>query len=200
MKLQRIKLGFTLIELLVVITIIGILATGAVSIYTSQIQKARDSVRLTDVKALQWGIEQFYQDDWTYPVSTTFSGVLAYVPNLPSDPKSGNTTASSTFEYLYNASEDANQIPLQEYEISNTFEQDGNMTWKAANVHDSWNDPFRLESWINVSDAGTDEKHPTASIGIATDALYICITPGSAAASGLCSTADGSTVNPMLIK
>jgi prepilin-type N-terminal cleavage/methylation domain-containing protein len=30
MKLQKTKLGFTLIELLVVITIIGILATGAV--------------------------------------------------------------------------------------------------------------------------------------------------------------------------
>jgi prepilin-type N-terminal cleavage/methylation domain-containing protein len=53
MKLQRTKLGFTLIELLVVITIIGILATGAVSVYTSQIQKARDSVRLTDVTALK---------------------------------------------------------------------------------------------------------------------------------------------------
>jgi prepilin-type N-terminal cleavage/methylation domain-containing protein len=38
--------AFTLIELLVVITIIGILATGAVAIYTSQIQKARDTTRL----------------------------------------------------------------------------------------------------------------------------------------------------------
>jgi len=53
MKMKNIMKGFTLIELLVVITIIGILATGAVSVYTSQIQKSRDSVRLTDVKALQ---------------------------------------------------------------------------------------------------------------------------------------------------
>lgn len=45
--------GFTLIELLVVITIIGILATGATATYTSQIQKARDTTRINDVKALQ---------------------------------------------------------------------------------------------------------------------------------------------------
>jgi prepilin-type N-terminal cleavage/methylation domain-containing protein len=53
MKLQNTKLGFTLIELLVVITIIGILATGATSIYTSQIQKARDSTRITSISAIQ---------------------------------------------------------------------------------------------------------------------------------------------------
>jgi general secretion pathway protein G len=61
MKLQD-KKGFTLIELLVVITIIGILATGATTVYTSQIQKARDTTRISDMKALQSAIEQVYQD------------------------------------------------------------------------------------------------------------------------------------------
>ncbi len=42
--------GFTLIELLVVITIIGILATGGVGVFTQQIQKARDTTRITDLK------------------------------------------------------------------------------------------------------------------------------------------------------
>jgi prepilin-type N-terminal cleavage/methylation domain-containing protein len=51
-KLQN-KRGFTLIELLVVITIIGILATGATATYTSQIQKARDTSRVNDIKAVQ---------------------------------------------------------------------------------------------------------------------------------------------------
>jgi general secretion pathway protein G len=60
------KLGFTLIELLVVITIIGILATGAVTMYTSQIQKARDTTRINDQKALQSAIEQVYQDNTEY--------------------------------------------------------------------------------------------------------------------------------------
>lgn len=52
MKLLQ-KKGFTLIELLVVITIIGILATGATAVYTSQIQKARDTTRINDLKTLQ---------------------------------------------------------------------------------------------------------------------------------------------------
>jgi general secretion pathway protein G len=62
--------GFTLIELLVVITIIGILAVGGTATYTAQIQKARDSNRLTDLEALRSGIEQFYQDFAEYPIST----------------------------------------------------------------------------------------------------------------------------------
>jgi general secretion pathway protein G len=65
--MNSLKKGFTLIELLVVITIIGILATGAVTTFTSQIQKARDTTRISDVKALQSGIEQFYQDTSAYP-------------------------------------------------------------------------------------------------------------------------------------
>jgi prepilin-type N-terminal cleavage/methylation domain-containing protein len=57
MVLGKIKTGskkaFTLIELLVVITIIGILATGATAVYTSQIQKARDTTRINDIEALK---------------------------------------------------------------------------------------------------------------------------------------------------
>jgi prepilin-type N-terminal cleavage/methylation domain-containing protein len=53
MKLQSIKKGFTLIELLVVITIIGILATGATTVFTAQIQKARDTTRITSLNALK---------------------------------------------------------------------------------------------------------------------------------------------------
>jgi len=85
------KGAFTLIELLVVITIIGILATGATTVYTSQIQKARDTTRVNDVKALQSGVEQFYQDQSEYPVAGDFNitdgAIKSYVPKLPQDPK-----------------------------------------------------------------------------------------------------------------
>jgi prepilin-type N-terminal cleavage/methylation domain-containing protein len=53
MKSQNIKKGFTLIELLVVITIIGILAVGGVQVFTTQLQGARDSQRIKDVKLME---------------------------------------------------------------------------------------------------------------------------------------------------
>lgn len=88
--------GFTLIELLVVITIIGILATGAISVYTSQIQKARDTTRINDIEALKSGVEQFYQDKQEYPCAgdpslctpaNAFTGIIIYTPKIPTDPK-----------------------------------------------------------------------------------------------------------------
>ncbi len=173
MKLQRTKLGFTLIELLVVITIIGILATGATSVYTSQIQKARDSTRITDIKAVQSGVEQEYQDAWEYPDATTFSNVEAYVPKMPQDPKSGNASANSVFDYLYNVSDDSNSIPAQEYEVSTHFEQSGSISWKAAT--DWWNDPVRLEIWINVTDTDHNTVVSLAAWLAATVVLYDCV-------------------------
>lgn len=119
------KSGFTLIELLVVITIIGILATGATTVYTSQIQKARDTTRVNDVKALQSGIEQSYQDKGTYPnaglvINTSqqgFDDVVKYTPKLPKDPKTGQKSANSNFDYTYAVAGDTNGIPGQSYEV-----------------------------------------------------------------------------------
>jgi len=41
-------------------------------VYTSQIQKARDTTRISDLKALQSSVEQVYQDGSTYPAANTF--------------------------------------------------------------------------------------------------------------------------------
>jgi general secretion pathway protein G len=89
---KALKKGFTLIELLVVITIIGILATGAVTTYTSQIQKARDTTRVQDLSALKGAIEQVYQDDAEYPGADTFyTDVKKYLRKLPRDSKHNKT-------------------------------------------------------------------------------------------------------------
>jgi prepilin-type N-terminal cleavage/methylation domain-containing protein len=129
MKFAQKTIGFTLIELLVVITIIGILATGGVVTYTSQIQKARDTTRINDVKAIQSGLEQYYQDKTVYPDITvsSFSGITAYVPKMPKDPKSGEpcnkgTLASSGCDYAYDVADDSNGLILGEYKISTAFE------------------------------------------------------------------------------
>lgn len=152
--LQTTKKGFTLIELLVVITIIGILATGAVSVYTSQIQKARDTTRINDVKALQSGIEQVYQDGGEYPSAQNFaSTVTTYVPRLPSDPKHTQScnnwwSWSVACSYAYVAWNDNNGITLGEYELSTAFENAGNVTNRAAD--DNGDDDLRFEAGLDV--------------------------------------------------
>jgi len=56
-----------LIELLVVITIIGILATSWVGIYTTQMQWARDSVRVQNMELIDSSLHQYYADKGAYP-------------------------------------------------------------------------------------------------------------------------------------
>ncbi len=177
MKLKNTRLGFTLIELLVVITIIGILATGAVSVYTSQIQKARDSTRLTDVTAIKAWAEQFYQDKAEYPHSSNlpasgdlaFEGIKIYTPKLPGDPKTGNARTLSAFDYIYTVWSDANLISWQDFEVSTTFENQWNIDSKA--VGDWWTDSARLEFWIDLSGNDTDV---TAAIDIWVTAM-LCV-------------------------
>lgn len=162
--IHSLKKGFTLIELLVVITIIGILATGAVSVYTSQIQKARDTTRIKDLGALQQGVEQSYQDEFVYPTATAswFSdAVKKYVPNLAEDPKNTQQCNSSKCGYVYNVGADSVGITQGAYELSTAFENQGNVDNKAANSNDNGNDEWRMELsndptvWINTSWSGS---------------------------------------------
>jgi len=88
---------FTLIELLVVITIIGILAVGGTGIYTTQMQWARDSNRVTNMQLISDALIQYYADKGAYPtqaasadISTTFpEAIKVYNSNFPKDPKAG---------------------------------------------------------------------------------------------------------------
>jgi prepilin-type N-terminal cleavage/methylation domain-containing protein len=199
MKKIFLNKGFTLIELLVVITIIGILATWATTVFTSQIQKARDSTRISDIKALIWWIEQVYQDQWEYPSKwISFTGVLKYVWFIPTDPKTSQANSNSAFDYLYNVGTDQNWVLLQEYEISTTFEQNGNMRGRALN--ESWNDNFRFEMWIDIDDIVNQaaETKPT-SVGVLipnVNVVWECINDTTAAVE-LCVS---NSQHPMLVR
>lgn len=166
MKIQKTKKGFTLIELLVVITIIGILATGAVWIYTSQIQKARDTTRITDMSALKWALEQAFSDMSMYPGSASTQattttcdasgGVTAhgiycvvklwFLNSLPKDPKNASLWNGSPLIYTYGYA-DVSWVVNQAYEVSTWVESDWLKTSKAANTIDGWNDNNRIEFW-----------------------------------------------------
>lgn len=90
--------GFTLMELLVVISIIGILISVSVVSYVTAQQKARDTRRIQDIKAIQGAWEEYYADNSSnYPTTCDFSlapvdGKMSgtYLPGgLPVDPKGG---------------------------------------------------------------------------------------------------------------
>lgn len=175
--LHSVKKGaFTLIELLVVITIIGILATGATTVYTSQIQKARDTTRQSDITALRSSIEQFYQDASVYPqggqnwINTTGTSVMDYAPTLAEDPKHNQTCNGSRCGYVYSVGADSNGIVQGSYEISTAFENEGNRTTKAAQSADNGEDDNRLEIGLlktgaTGNDLNTQQAQATAFNG-----------------------------------
>lgn len=188
MKHSSSKKWFTLIELLVVITIIGILATGAVAVYTGNIQKARDTTRMNDLKALQSWVEQVYQDSSEYPHADTFyTQVKVYMDKFPSDPKYGQSCSnaasaanSQTCAYAYIAAADTNSIAYGVYELSTAFENAGNVTSKAAN---DWGWPAwelnRLEVWLETA------THVTAvAAGAVTVTKWACLLGWTTAAAG----------------
>jgi len=183
--LQSIKRsGFTLIELLVVITIIGILATGATTVYTSQIQRARDTTRVNDLKSLQSAIQQVYQQDNEFPGATTFeSDVSVYMSVIPKDKKHGqtcnNTGGATDCAYTYRTAQDANGIDFGFYEVSTGFESTGNINNQAANTADNGNDGARLE--LGVGMATVDSSITTTSDTAATTGS--CLPGGGVAGS-----------------
>lgn len=94
-KLLKKQSGFTLLELLIVIVIIGILALIIVPGLASGPKRARDAQRKSDMRAVKNALETYYNDNNVYPPGA-YAGlgtflVNAYIPSMPTDPKTGNT-------------------------------------------------------------------------------------------------------------
>ncbi|MCT4592465.1 MAG: prepilin-type N-terminal cleavage/methylation domain-containing protein [Candidatus Gracilibacteria bacterium] len=181
------KKGFTLIELLVVITIIGILATGASTVYVSAQQKARDSIRQTDLTALKGAIEQAYTDTGKYlssaaaatagSIKNTTDGIKAkgYIAEFPADPKSTEADAQTQFIYIYGAKDAANGIAGQLYEFSANFENSSN----ATREDEGGDDANRWEIGVDIANVtttsstsaitGTNDYAGTSTNAIAVD-------------------------------
>lgn len=65
--------GFTIVELLIVIVVIGILALLVITTFTGIQQKARDTERTTDIKALHGQVEAYYATKGYYPTRTNLN-------------------------------------------------------------------------------------------------------------------------------
>ncbi len=67
MTLQRKQSGFTIVELLIVIVVIGILAALVITTFTGIQQRARNTERETDIKAIHGQVEAYYAQRGNYP-------------------------------------------------------------------------------------------------------------------------------------
>lgn len=72
------KSGFTIVELLIVIVVIGILAAITVVAYNGIQNRATDTERQTDVKAMQTALEVYYIDHGYYPPHNVLNGAPGY--------------------------------------------------------------------------------------------------------------------------
>ena len=89
------KKAFTLIEILVVVTIIGVLFGTAAISYSSLSKSSRDAKRKSDLEQIRSALELYRSNDplAQYPdagnCTDLASVITTYLPNFPSDPKSG---------------------------------------------------------------------------------------------------------------
>jgi type II secretion system protein G len=110
--------GFTIVELLIVIVVIGILAALVITTFTGIQQKARNTERNTDVKALHGQVEAYYAQNGKYPTLANLNDSTWRGTNMKGldqealkDPKSGSYTlaaaaAANVYSYDVKASDD----------------------------------------------------------------------------------------------
>ncbi len=89
--------GFTIVELLIVIVVIGILAALVITTFTGIQQKARNTERTTDVKALHGQIEAYYAQNGYYPdlSNVTTTDLKGLDAGALVDPKGGSLQAGA---------------------------------------------------------------------------------------------------------
>ncbi len=87
--------GFTLLELLIVIVIIGILIALVLPNLINGPIRARDVRRKEDLNSISSGLEQYYNDNQSYPAALADLTAGNYLKTIPQDPKSKT-------DYTYN--------------------------------------------------------------------------------------------------
>jgi general secretion pathway protein G len=78
--------GFTLIELMIVMSLIVILASIGLAVYTNSVTRAKESVLKEDLFRMRDAIDQYYSDKGEYPGSLQDLVSQKYLRSLPVDP------------------------------------------------------------------------------------------------------------------
>ncbi len=149
MTLKSNRQGFTIVELLIVIVVIGILAALVVTTFTGIQQKARNTERQTDVKAIHGQIEAYYAQNGKYPTLANLNDATFRTANMKGldeealkDPKGSaaslaGTAAANTYSYAVLASDDTacdnSTKDCAKYTLTATYEGGG--TFSKSNLN-----------------------------------------------------------------
>ncbi len=148
-----------MVELLVVIGIISVLATILLLQLGTARSKARDASRLAHINQMRSAVEQYFDDNGTYPQTNAFgtlAGFTKYISPIPIDPlgTAGCTTygGAGCYGYAWNIVSGTNATRFQmwaELEVSN----------RAALGSDS--DINVGTDWVATGGAGTNGASET---------------------------------------
>jgi general secretion pathway protein G len=83
--------GFTLIELMIVMSLIVILASIGLAVYTNSVTRAKESVLKEDLFRMRDAIDQYYSDKGKYPSSLQDLVSDKYLRSIPVDPFTNST-------------------------------------------------------------------------------------------------------------
>ena len=78
--------GFTLIELMVVMSLIVILASVGLALYSNSVIRAKESVLKEDLFRMRDAIDQYYADKGEYPATLDALVSEKYLRTIPVDP------------------------------------------------------------------------------------------------------------------
>lgn len=125
------KQGFTAIELLVVILVLLVIAAVAVSNIRGLRADNRDEQRKTDINAMYYQLESFYEKNSYYPQEVNAETLKGIDPESLKD-TNGVLVNVNGAQYSYK-SKDCAKAQCKSYELSTTLEREATYTKLSLN-------------------------------------------------------------------
>lgn len=168
---KKLTKGFTLIEVLVTIVLIGLLAGAAIAVINpvTQIQKANDSRRKSDLAQIQRGLEMYFQDYGRYPENSASHLIID-----PLKPPPGEVDWGTEWPpYMGITPRDPNSTSRYVYLNANS----GQSYYLYANLEREGNDSQACPSGNPCSSAVTNGVGTACGVGVAKNCNYGVSTP-----------------------
>ena len=100
----RRETGWTLVELLVVLSLVAVLASMAMSSYSTAVTRSREAVLKEDLFRMRDAIDQYFADRNEYPEGLQSLVVAGYLRTIPDDPFTGSNTSWQSVPAEYDPS------------------------------------------------------------------------------------------------